>query len=73
MGVKRLYSYIREAFNEVELSSIKNKKIGVDGINYLYKIYFLNNSVGELDMHLSIIRSVEKIKQVFGEQNNEVI
>lgn len=50
MGIKRLYSYLKSAFKEDNVSSISGKTLGVDSMCFLYKIFFINHSINELDM-----------------------
>jgi len=50
MGIKRLYSYLRYAFKDGNISMIQGKTLGVDAMCYLYKIFFINNSINELDL-----------------------
>lgn len=36
MGIKRLYSYIKEVFRPAKLDELEGKKIGIDAMCMLY-------------------------------------
>ena len=59
MGIKRLYSYLNIFYEEKNLDYLRDKKIGIDGMNWLYQAYF-GSSDFQTEDQLSVIRLVEK-------------
>ena len=58
MGIKRLFSYMKENFEQRDLSYLSGKRLGIDGMNWLYQAFF---SVCEnIDsIHVPMVRKVE--------------
>lgn len=57
MGIKRLYSYIRDAFRQGTVDELKGKRIGIDAMCMLYQAYF-SATDNETEFKLSIIRQI---------------
>jgi hypothetical protein len=55
MGIKRLYSYIRDAFRNGKVDELWGKWIGIDAMCMLYQAYF-SATDNETEFKLSIIR-----------------
>lgn len=64
MGIKRLYSYIWEAFEPASMSLLRGKWLGIDAMCMLYQAYFsaIDN---ENEFKLSIIRHINQKIQIF--------
>ena len=58
MGIKRLFSYMKENFEQRDLSYLSGKRLGIDGMNWLYQAFF---SVCEnIDsIHVPMVRKFE--------------
>lgn len=59
MGIKRLYSYLRYAFVEEDLSKLSGKKVGIDAMGWLYQAYFCQCDL-EAEIKLGIVRNMER-------------
>lgn len=58
MGIKRLFSTISPMFEDTNISKLKGKKIGVDGMAWLYQSFFCNYDSSE-DCYIGILRQLE--------------
>lgn len=59
MGIKRLYSYLRYAFEEANLSKLSGKTVGIDAMGWLYQAYFCQCDL-EAEVQLGIVRNMER-------------
>ena len=68
MGIKRLASFIRPLFKECKLEEFSGKKIGIDGMAWIYQAFF---SFGDYvdSNHLAMIRIFEKKIQILDDAN----
>lgn len=57
MGIKRLYSYIRDSFRQGKVDELQGKKVGIDAMCMLYQAYF-SATDNETEFKLSIIRQI---------------
>lgn len=40
MGINRLYPQLKTVFQDQKLSYVKNKKVGIDAMGWLYTAYY---------------------------------
>jgi hypothetical protein len=59
MGIKRLYSYIKDAFRQGKINELRGKRIGIDAMCMLYQAYF-SATDNEIEFKLSIIRQINQ-------------
>lgn len=58
MGIKRLFSLLSPLFENTNISTVKEHKIGVDGMAWLYQSFFCNYDSSE-DGYIGILRQLE--------------
>ena len=63
MGIKRLYSYLRYAFEKASMKDIKNTRVGIDAMCWLYKLHFGNNN-NDQESQIYIIRKIESLVKI---------
>ncbi len=58
MGIKRLYSYLKNVFQDGHLKRFKNKTVGIDANNWLYQAYFGHHG-SQNEEKIVIVRKIE--------------
>lgn len=58
MGIKRLFSLLAPAFDTVHLKDLKIRKLGVDGMAWVYQAFFCNYDSSE-EGHIGFIRQLD--------------
>ncbi len=62
MGIKRLYPNFQQIFEQIDLNQLRNKRIGIDGMGWLYSSIYNSGSL-ECEYQIGIIRNfMVKIK-----------
>ena len=59
MGIKRLFSLLKPLFDDINIKDIKDKKIGVDGMAWLYQSFFCNYDSSETE-YMGMLRQLER-------------
>lgn len=59
MGIKRLLTYFRQNFEDTHLSKFKNKTFGIDGMGWLYQVFYSVNETKDF-INIPIIRKLER-------------
>lgn len=60
MGVKRLKSYLRPQFRSVKLQTLEGKRVGIDGLGWLYKAFYsVSSDPSPHLLHLCLFRRLE--------------
>ena len=66
MGIKRLFSYVKDVFALKKLNYLENLTVGIDAKGWLYQAYFGQFNLEE-EAKLGIIRLIEKKIKMFKE------
>lgn len=62
MGIKRLFSFLKPLFEDKELKDFRGKKIGIDGMAWIYQSFFCNYDTSDGGF-MGFVRQVDqKIK-----------
>lgn len=71
MGIKRLFSYLKPLFESRHISEFAGKRVGVDGMAWLYQAFF-GFSDFEPENPLPLIRLIERKIQLLQDSKVEV-
>lgn len=58
MGIKRLFSLVSPLFTDTNIEKLKERKIGVDGMAWLYQSFFCNYDSSS-EGYIGILRQIE--------------
>lgn len=58
MGIKRLFSLFSPLFEPTSIETLKDSRIGIDGMAWLYQSFFCNFDSSE-DSYIGMLRQVE--------------
>lgn len=58
MGIKRLFTFVKERFEQGSLEELRGKTLGIDGMGWLYQMFFSVNETSSR-IYFPMIRKFE--------------